>query len=193
MSMLIGITGYARSGKDTLYERSKIFLEKEGKKVIRFAFADALKHECDDFLKKNVGISAFTEDSKEKEIIRPFLVTYGTGIRRKLDQNCWIKSIQDKVVSKLNEGFYVFITDVRFKNEAEWVSINGGLITHVTREGVKPANHEEHKQYHFYKPFINYHIKWDTFGKEKLSECDSHVFPLLNHIISQVPKVEALI
>lgn len=190
--MLIGITGYARSGKDTLYERSKLLLEKEGKKACRFAFADALKEECDDFLKNNTGISAFTEDSKEKEIIRPFLVTYGTEIRRKLDENCWLKKIQEGVVDQLNKGYYVFVTDVRFKNEAKWVSINGGIITHVSRTGVKPANHEEHRQHHFYKPLINYHITWDSFGSDHLDKCDEHVLPLLNHIIKQSPSVEVL-
>lgn len=191
MNKLIGIAGFARSGKDTLYNRSKIILEKEGHKVCRLAFADELKNESDDFLKKNVGISAFTEDSKEKEIIRPFLVTYGTELRRKLDQNCWIKTIQDKVVAKLDEGYYVFITDVRFKNEAEWVSSNGGQIAYVAREGVKPANHDEHKQLHLYKRFINYDIFWPTF-EDNLDKCDEYVYPFLSTFNNSLPKIEQL-
>ena len=192
MNRLIGVSGFARSGKDTLYQRSKNLLEKEGKKAYRFAFADALKEECDQFLKDNVGISAFTEDTKEKELIRSFLVTYGTEIRRKLDENCWIKKITQPIIDKLNEGYFVFVTDVRFKNEAHWIKINGGFVVNVSREGVGPANHEEHRQYHRYKQMIGYHVAWETFGDDKIEQCDEHLFPLLSHLIQREPKVEVL-
>jgi len=192
MNKLIGITGFARSGKDTLYKRAKSILEKEGKKCCRFAFADALKYESDEFLKANTGISAFTEDDKEKEIIRPFLVTYGTDIRRKLDENCWIKSIQDKVVKKLDEGYYVFVTDVRFKNEAQWIKMNGGVLTYVSRDGVTPANHEEHRQYHFYKSMVEYYIHWPTFGEGELDKCDEHALPFLAHLMQGEPALQML-
>lgn len=192
MNYLIGITGFARSGKDTIYKRAKTILENEGRKCCRFAFADALKYESDEFLKKNTGISAFTEDPKEKEIIRSFLVTYGTDIRRRLDENCWIKSIQDKVVEKLNEGYNVFITDVRFKNEAEWIKMNHGILTYVSRDGIKPANHEEHRQYHRYKGMVEYFIHWPTFGEEEINKCDEHVLPFLAHILKQEPAAQLL-
>ena len=54
-------------------------------------FADALKEECDELLGKYTDISAFTENNSEKKLVRPLLVTWGTSIRRKLDENCWIK------------------------------------------------------------------------------------------------------
>lgn len=192
MNKLIGLSGFARSGKDTAFERCRLLLEKEGHKAYRFAFADELKRESDAFLKANIGISAFTEDDKEKQIIRPFLVTYGTEIRRRLDENCWIKTIQQRVIDKLDEGHYVFITDVRFKNEAEWLKINGGKLINISREGVKPANHEEHKQYHLMKPFISYHIFWETFGENLLNSCDEHLFPVLSHLLQAEPLVEQL-
>ncbi len=193
MSKLIGVAGFARSGKDTFFERSRDILEREGKKACRFAFADALKHESDEFLKKNVGISAFTEDSSEKEIIRPFLVTYGTQLRRRLDENCWIKSIQDQVAEKIDQGFYVFITDVRFKNEAEWIKLNNGNLTYVSREGVGPANHDERKQLHLYKTSIDYNIFWPTFGENEINLADEYVLPFLSHIISKSSKLEMLL
>lgn len=182
MDKLIGISGFARSGKDTLYNSCAKILEDQGKKTIRFAFADALKEECDKFLLDNVGISAFTEKDEEKKIIRPFLVTYGTDIRRKLDENCWIKTIQDRVVDHLNKGYYVFITDVRFKNEAEWVNINGGGVVNVSREGVGPANHEERRQLHLMKTLFKYNLHWDTFGSSNISQCDQYAQSMLEHI-----------
>ena len=182
-SKFIGVSGFARSGKDTFYERCKIALEKEGKKVCRFAFADALKSECDELLSKYTDISAFTENKTEKELVRPLLVTWGTNIRRELDQNCWIKKIQQDVVDKLIEDYYVFITDVRFKNEAEWIKINGGLLVNIGREGIGPANHDEHRQYHHIKKLTSHKINWPTFGEDDINNCDEFVFPFLNQVL----------
>ena len=188
MAQLIGISGFARSGKDTFYQRSAELLEREGKKSKRYAFADTLKEEVDELLLKYTGISAFTEDNKNKEIIRPLLVTYGTEIRRKLNENCWIEKIQDRVVDSLNNNEYVFITDVRFKNEAEWIRINGGLLVNVARAGIKPANHEEHKQLHLMKRFITHNAFWETYGDDRLDKCDDHVLPILSHILQMAPR-----
>ena len=72
---LIGLTGYARSGKDTFFQFANLLTSsRKSYDCQRFAFADELKKECDDFLKSTLGISAYTSDSKEKEIVRPFLV-----------------------------------------------------------------------------------------------------------------------
>ena len=84
MKKLIGIAGYARSGKDTFFARSAKYLNDNGFEAKRYAFADALKSEVDSLLTEHTGLSAFTEKDSEKEIVRPLLVTYGTEIRRKL-------------------------------------------------------------------------------------------------------------
>lgn len=191
-SKFIGVTGFARSGKDTFYQRCEQHLLKEGKKVCRFAFADALKDECDELLKKNTGISAFTEDPKEKELIRPLLVIYGTEIRRKLDQNCWIKKIQQSVIDKLMDDHFVFITDVRFRNEAEWVKMNGGMVVNIAREGVGPANHDEHRESHHIRKIVGNKIYWPSFGEEDLNKCDEYVLPFVNFLLRGTTQPEIL-
>jgi hypothetical protein len=188
MGQLIGISGFARSGKDTFYQRCKGLLEKEGKVATRFAFADALKAEVDNLLTSNLNISAFTEDDKQKKLIRPLLVTYGTELRRKLNPNCWIERIQPDVVNAINNDEFVFITDVRFKNEAEWIRMNGGILVNVARSGIKPANHEEHKQLHLMKSFFSYNVAWETFGDDNLDLCDEHAAPLLSHLLKMAPR-----
>jgi len=193
MKKLIGISGFARSGKDTFFERSKLLLEKHGKKAVRVAFADALKSECDELLSKYTNLSAFTEKDEEKEIVRPLLVTYGTQIRRKLNDNCWIEKVQPQVIEYLKSDYYVFVTDVRFKNEAQWITMNGGILVNVAREGIKPANHEEHKQMHLMKGFINYDVFWPTYGSDNISTCDEHVFPLFNHLFKSEQTVEEVL
>ena len=113
---IIGISGLARSGKDTLYSLLSEKLKDKGLSSTRIAFADELKEECNDFLLKNVGISAFTEKNSEKEIIRPFLVCYGSKVRRRLNENCWIEKVSRRL-ELINKTNYVFITDVRYENE----------------------------------------------------------------------------
>ena len=60
---VVGISGLARSGKDSFYFFAKDKLKEKGINSCRMAFADELKNECDDFLKDNLGISSFTEVS----------------------------------------------------------------------------------------------------------------------------------
>jgi hypothetical protein len=193
MSKLIGVSGFARSGKDTFFERSKLLLEEHGKKAVRVAFADALKSECDELLSKYTNLSAFTEEDSEKEIVRPLLVTYGTQIRRKLNENCWIEKVQPQVIDYLKSDYYVFVTDVRFKNEAKWITMNGGILVNVARENIQPANHEERRQLHLMKSLINYDIFWPTYGSDEIVSCDEHVAPLFKHLLEQEKTVEEVL
>ena len=184
---IIGLTGFARTGKDTFQARSEILLKQMNENFIahRYAFADALKEECDDFLKKNMGISAFTDYTPDKEVIRPFLVTYGTHLRRKMDKNCWIKKVEP-LISSIYSGNgktdFIFVTDVRFKNEAEWIKSIDGHIVNVSRDGYGPANIEEEEQSKLIAPFVDHEIFWPTFGEDQISSCDSLVSPILKKI-----------
>lgn len=175
---LVGVTGFATSGKDTLYTICKNSLPSSFN-TKRYAFADELKAECDDFLLKNVGISAFTSDPYEKEIIRPLLVTYGTHIRRKLDQNCWINRLEERIRSEALSDHLIFITDVRFKNEAVWIKNHGGFIINVQREGIGPANADEEEQFFLIKPHVSFSIDWPTVGSDQIFNLSNHVSPIL--------------
>jgi hypothetical protein len=179
MNNIIGVTGFARSGKDTFYQESSKLLSRAN--CFRYAFADALKQESDDFLKKNVGISAFTEDSEDKELIRPFLVTYGTELRRKLNPNCWISKVEEMIEQnhKSSDKNFIFITDVRFENEAQWVKSIGGIITKVSREGVKPANQDEHVQSALIEKYVDLHIMWPTYKPGDIENSHALLKPVL--------------
>ena len=115
MSKLIGITGFARSGKDTFFSCASSYLDSINETSVRYAFADVLKSECDSLTREYAGISCFTSNDREKALIRPLLVAYGTHLRRQLNPNCWIDRIREDVRLALNANHYVFITDVRFK------------------------------------------------------------------------------
>lgn len=178
MSKLIGVSGFARSGKDTFYERSSAYLSFHGESCVKHSFASALKKELDPLLLEHAGISAFTEDDAEKEIIRPLLVTYGTDIRRKLNPDCWIEKINDVVDSDLSAGKYVFITDVRFLNEAKWVKDKGGLLFNISRDKIGPANKDEAIQSKLIKNLIDYKISWPTFTEPSITMCDDYIIKL---------------
>lgn len=183
MGKLIGITGFATSGKDTFFKYASSILSKDKLNSRRVAFADALKSELDPLLMKNLNISSFTSDKEEKELIRPLLVTYGTYLRRKLDPDCWIKSIKSDVSSYLSNGDVVFITDIRFKNEAYWVKSEGGCLINIERSGIGPANKDEEGQQPLIDPYVDYYVQWETFGESHLDDCNSKVLEVLNKII----------
>ena len=179
---LIGITGLARAGKDSFYNFSKPILDSNKEKHNRYAFADALKEESDELLSKYVGISAFTEKTSEKEIIRPFLVTYGTHIRRKLNENCWIEKIDTRVQSEIENGSWVFVTDVRYENEIDWIHSLGGKAIHIQREGNIAPNAEELENDPVLKNKADYHVSWKDFDKEN----KGYILKKVKEIISSI-------
>ena len=77
-----------------------------------------------------------------------------------------------------SENNFVFITDVRFKNEAEWIKSLGGYIFQISRDGFGPANEEEHVQSALIKPLVDFHVMWPTLGKE-IDSCVRYIKPIL--------------
>jgi len=139
MKNIIAVAGNARSGKDTVGHFIQEILQQKGKKAKVISFADKLKHEINDFCISNLGISAFTYDDEKKKIIRPFLVCWGTEIRRAINENYWIECLEQDMD---NETLYI-ITDLRFINEHFWIKENKGISIYLERESIAPANHYE--------------------------------------------------
>ena len=126
--MIYGITGFSRVGKDTLAS-----LHPE---LTRFAFADALKSECNEIIHKYLGSDLDFFDEKTKVKHRNLLVEWGE-IAREADPFHWI--------SKIDIEDNSIITDVRYKNEAEWIKSIGGKIIYLSRPDFGPANAIEGK------------------------------------------------
>lgn len=142
MSRLIGICGYARSGKDTAAEA----LVEDG--WTRVAFADALKEDVINAVVRSLeavyhdnqsGIVS-TLFAEKKETFRPLLVEYGRAMRN-IVPGYWI----DRASTSLEacSGANVVVTDVRYANEARWIRSKGGIVISVSRVGVPAANNEE--------------------------------------------------
>lgn len=135
--VLIGIGGFAQSGKDTFVKIAKKQLKEHGYSSIRLAFADALKEELDPFTTKQYGISSWTNDIEEKKLIRRAMVSHGC-IMRDINPGYWINKI-DRLIENVhfNEDV-IFISDCRFPNEVDWVHEKwGGWFVHLSKYSVK--------------------------------------------------------
>lgn len=145
--MLIGLSGYARSGKDTVGK----YLE-EQYEFKRIAFADALKqfaYILDPIvegtlaghlirLQKLVELNGW-EEAKKSNDVRRLLQVLGTECGRDIiGPNVWV----DIVARKIEEqpGDWV-ITDCRFTNELNFVkNQTNGISWWVNRPGIGPLN-----------------------------------------------------
>jgi hypothetical protein len=132
--MLIGLCGFARSGKDTV---GNIIADKLN--LHRVAFADALKSEvCRAF-----GIT-LKELAANKELWRPMLVEWGRA-RRRVEPDYWINEVAAAIDSAKAAGDVAgfYLPDCRYINEIEWIQEQGGKVFYLHRNGYGPANDEE--------------------------------------------------
>ena len=114
--IVIGISGYARSGKDTLANILKSFFTEKKIKAKIFSFAFALKNDIDSFCLSKIGISAFTEDTDLKSKIRPMLISYGQVQRGASSGTYWLKKLKPEIDQFFeNGGDVAVVSDLRFK------------------------------------------------------------------------------
>lgn len=176
---IIGIAGNARSGKDTLGKNFVKILADQGIKAKRYSFAHELKKSVDDFLIREIGISAFTEDEQEKKIIRPFLVFWGTDMMRKINNNIWV----EKMEPSLYDNHVNIITDLRFDNELQWIKDNKGLSVLIKRDGVDPANEYEKVNNDKMEKLVDSNFHMGNFDDDKLVELIAN--EVLNSIVNE--------
>jgi hypothetical protein len=173
----IGLCGFARCGKDSFFSIANEYLSNIGYQPYRLSFADILKKDVNEFLYEKTGINAFTEDPKEKELIRDFLVAYGTKLMRRIDENYWISKVEEKMKQlppwdDTSIPLPIF-TDVRYPNELEWIQkALSGTIIHITREGNSPANEEEKNNDPSLRACCDFLFKWNNFKNKKAGELD---------------------
>ena len=190
-NFLIGISGNARSGKDTFCKYAQKVLSEKEVGAARAAFADELKKDLDELCRHKIGISAFTKDDKEKQIIRPLLVTYGTDVIRSLDENWWINKLEKSLGVHQHMNLIPIITDVRYPNEMEWIQKkHDGILIHITRKGIGPANKEEKENNLILKKNADYRVFWPTFGDENISDAERFAKRVVNKIYKSKIKCE---
>lgn len=133
MIILVGITGRAGSGKDTIGDylkanynfRSVSFAAplKEGVKAMFGLDNTHLDHPLKEQMLEDIGKSP-------RQLMQLLGTEYGRNL---VHQDLWLLLANKKVEAYASLGFNVCITDVRFENEAEFVRKQGGTILHVER------------------------------------------------------------
>jgi hypothetical protein len=141
--MIIGLSGYARSGKDTVagmlmgihgYERVAFA---DTIRNLLFAMDPLVMHGDMPFRLQDIVESKGWETAKtEYPEVRRLLQDLGVGGRHLLDDSIWINS----ALKNFGHADKVVVTDVRFKNEAARIKNMGGQVWRINRINVGPAN-----------------------------------------------------
>lgn len=179
---IIGIAGYARTGKDTFGSILIKELKNVGLSAKKLSLAFELKSDLDSFLTQKFGISAFTEDPKEKNFIRPLLICYGTDLMRKKDPEYWIKKLQKTIDINNNHGIISVVCDIRFVNEASWLKQNGGILAHLKRDGIVPADKNEERNDDLLREVSEFPIHWKFYTEDQIIERDNIVKKFINEV-----------
>lgn len=153
--LVIGISGKKASGKDLLGTYFSYF------KWRRVAFADYLKSET----RRLFGLTMEQTNGAKKEgptkyvregktlTPRQIMIDVGQWFRS-VDRLYWVKKAFE-IVEAQPSGMVCYITDVRFKNEADYIKERGGIMirlerTKEARAGVYPNIASEKEDYSEY-------------------------------------------
>jgi Domain of unknown function (DUF4406) len=140
---LIGLSGYARSGKDTVADS---LVSNYG--YTKMSFADPMKKalltldpnidfgEGRAYLSQAIKVGWDELKSNSSEI-RPLLQKLGTEVGRNMwGEDFWVNA----AINNIPDGSKIVFADVRFPNEADAIKSLGGSVWRVERPGVGPAN-----------------------------------------------------
>jgi hypothetical protein len=170
---IIALSGCATVGKDLFCSIARNELSKRGIAAQRFALADSLKQECQDFILNKCGIDVYTTDPEEKTKIRPLLVWFGNFKRNQSNGTFWTNLLQQTI--EANQFDVGIITDVRYDeyshDEIYWAkSTMNASIVHLKRfsrapggikQYIQPANIYEEINDPKIEAKADFHVEWE--------------------------------
>lgn len=146
--MILGLTGYAGSGKDALAKSLKLRGD-----FYRIAFADKVREmaltlnpdifseEYDSYFELRRFVDRVGWDAAKKEDeVREYLQRLGHGSREVLGDDVWVRASRATLIGHLEQNHNVVFTDVRYHNELSFIKANGGKVFRIEREGVVAVN-----------------------------------------------------
>lgn len=179
--MIVGISGYARAGKDSFGDALVRRFEFE-----KASFATPMKQMAEaldpyipfegDFYRLSEWLDYVGwEGAKNIPEVRAFLQRLGTeGGRKIFGEDFWV----EHTLSQYSDGpaLRLAICDVRFRNEAEAIRRRGGEVIRINRPGIEAPN--DHRSEH---DLDDYHcIVIDNDGTlEELADKAEEYFLLL--------------
>ena len=178
--LIVGVSGFARCGKNTLSEVLSEYSNHLGLNSKIFSFAYALRQDLNSFCKEKFGISAFTEDTADKNKIRSILIAYGQSQRSLSDGTYWWKKLMPEINSFFTSGGNIaIVSDLRFKefelDETDFIrSYMNSIIITLNRtiddgSSIPPAHESESKNLPQIASIADLNLTWKTCSKEKNS------------------------
>ncbi len=173
--LIIGITGFAGTGKNLFADLLLPQLHARKIKAEQFSFAKKLRKDLFECCKFNIGIDPFTRNPKEKEILRPLFVTYAKIIRRRTGGTYFVKALERRVAEPYQKGTICVISDARHcdypDDELSFVKKFGILVNidrfseskengQIIKTFIGPANEEEARNGPKMKENADWLIEW---------------------------------
>lgn len=143
MPRIIGLTGTAGSGKDTV---RRMLEEHHG--YAGFAFADPIRSMIGALLSDIGAGPEWMSDRLLKEGTIPALgtsyrhlaQTLGTEWGRSIEPEFWLRIASARLDAMQDRGLRHFvISDVRFLNESAWIKLLGGEVWRIDRPSAEPV------------------------------------------------------
>lgn len=146
MSLIIGVSGKAQTGKDTFAKKCGDELMEKGYTVSFFSFAYRLKQAV--MLIFNLSWDDVNTDKGKEKIlphfnninVREVLQKFGTEVGRSIYKDIWVWNTMNDI--ELVEANVAFITDMRFPNEYQAVKDAGGLVVRTQRDNYSISENE---------------------------------------------------
>ena len=130
--LLVGITGYKRSGKDTAAHiikqiddeyQQKAFADPI-KEIVHSIFDPMLHYQSNLYKDKTIPLRNYS--------FRDLYIAFGERAGRKLDKNIWIDVLDSHINQSTHNKFIV--SDVRYNNEARYIKECGGVMIRIVRK-----------------------------------------------------------
>jgi hypothetical protein len=175
--MIIGLSGYAQSGKDATANLLCLNYE-----YTRRAFADPMRHALvtiNPKLDSITRVSDYVDDygwdiAKKNPEVRRLLQVLGTDFgRRMIGDDVWIKM----AMSDLRQGDRVVISDVRFPNEAQAIKAMGGSMWRINRHNHSAVNNHASE-----RAMDNYMFDHVIYNDGTLDDLSDEVFMLAKEL-----------
>jgi hypothetical protein len=172
--MIIGFSGYARSGKDTAAKLLCLNYE-----FNRISFADPMRdamYKLNPLVLDKIRLADLVDEhgweiAKTYTEVRRLLQVFGTEVGREMfGGNFWI----DQAFKQIDPAARIVIADVRFPNEADAIKARGGKVIRVNRKDTTAVN--RHVSEHALDNYMFDHV---IFNDGTLDDLADNVFMLM--------------
>ena len=86
------------------------------------------------------------------------------------------------IAMNINSGIISVVCDIRFLNEASWLRKNGGILAHLKRPGIQPADKNENENDNALREVSDFPISWESFTEDYINNCK----PIVKKFIKNV-------